>query len=64
MKLKGLFGIGTAFLFILLGYYLYFVKAAEAETNRTLIEIAGLATMIFFGFLAILGIKNAVTGKN
>ena len=64
MKGQGLFGIGISLLFIFIGYYLYFVQAPAQESNKVLFQIVGLVTMIFFGFLAVLGIKKAISRKD
>ena len=50
MKAKGFYGLGVSILFVILGYWLYFEKSEQPGVNSTLVEIVGLATMIFFWF--------------
>lgn len=53
-----------SFFFVILGYWLYFEKAGQPEVNSTLVEIVGLATMIFFGFLIVLKLKKVTSDSS
>lgn len=53
-KTKGLFGIGSALLFVALGFYLVFEKSEQAGvTNSLFLKISGVVCILFFGFLAL-----------
>jgi len=61
---KGLFGIGTSLLFVMLGVYLFTVKAHNPATeNPELVKWVGIACTAFFGLVAFAGIKMLVTGS-
>lgn len=54
-----LFSIGVSILFVMLGLFLYFEKSAQNDiSNPTLIKIAGISCIIFFGTITLIGIKK------
>lgn len=56
-RTKGLFGIGSALLFVVLGFYLVFEKSKQVGvTNSLFIKISGVVCILFFGFLALKGL--------
>jgi len=58
-KTKLLFGIGGSILFVVLGLYL-FTTIADHQTrfNPTLVKVAGIAGILFFGATGIYGVKK------
>ncbi len=61
---KQLFGIGLCFLFVLLGIWLFAVKAtAQTAIAPWIIKTVGLVNIVFFGTFFIFSIKKLLSNK-
>lgn len=61
---KPLFGIGLCFIFILLGVWLYAVKAEnQTAIAPWIIKGVGIINIVFFGTFFILSLKKLLSRK-
>jgi hypothetical protein len=56
-----LFGIAGSLLFVFLGWYLFDTHDEQRALSPDIVKIIGIASMVFFGFAALIGIKKYLT---
>jgi len=58
-KSKGLFSLGISILFVMLGIYLFQIKAETIDSSFALIsKIVGVICIVFFGSIVLLSLSN------
>jgi len=63
-KASLLFSLAISIFFVILGYYLCFVKPEPTDINPNIPKIIGMVCMVFFGILTIVSLKKLVSKKS